>query len=116
MKQKQHIFSAFIFCSLIFGLGFTVPNYAANIIVVKGEIKSLDATITAQDLQIIIANREHKISQQGLIDGQFYQATFLDFTRSIAEVGDTFEVVAKLKSGEIVGNISRKLTDGDIAA
>ncbi len=51
MKQKQHIFSAFIFCSLIFGLGFTVPNYAANIIVVKGEIKSLDATITAQDLQ-----------------------------------------------------------------
>jgi len=116
MKQKQHIFSTFIFCSLIFGLGFTVPNYAANIIVVKGEIKSLDATITAQDLQIIIANKEHKISQQGLIDGQFYQATFLDFTRSIAEVGDTFEVVAKLKSGEIVGNISRKLTDGDIAA
>ena len=60
MKQKQPIFSAFIFCSLIFGLGFTVPNYAANIIVVKGEIKSLDATITAQDLQIIIANKKQK--------------------------------------------------------
>jgi len=114
MKRKQHVFSTFIFCCLVFGLGFTVPNYAANIIVVEGEIKSFDAAITAQDLQIIITHKEHKISQQGLIDGQEYTATFLDFTRSIAEVGDTFEVMAKVQSGEIVGKASRKLTDGDI--
>ena len=114
MKQKQHIFSAFIFCSLIFGLGFAVPNYAAQIFVVNIEVESLDSSILAQELLIIVSNENRKISLKGIPDNQFVQVTFVDFSRSIAELGDTLEIIAKLKSDQVVSRIAYTLTDNDI--
>ena len=115
MKKKQLIFHILGWI-LSLGVGFPLLSYSANVLVVKGEIQNQDDQISLKDLQITIANKKRKISQRGLVDGQFFQATFLDFTGSVAEVGETFEVNAKLASGESVSNVSHILTEGDIIA
>ena len=105
----------FIVFGLIFG-GMISTTQAANIIVVKGEVDTLDSGIVAQDLEVIVTNPTRNKSQKALITGSFFQCTFLDFAASVAEVGDLIQVVAKQPSGVVVAREEYVLSQADIAA
>ena len=89
-----------------------------HILVVKCIVKSMDPGIVVQDLQVEVTNTTRNKSRQYLSEiderGTFFQVTLIDFARFVAEEGDTFRVVAKLASGEVVAQISYVLTGSDI--
>ena len=114
--QKKQLISNLTAWIVLLVVGLPLLSYSANVLVVKGEIQNKDDQISLQELQITIVNKKRKISQKGLVDGQFFQATFLDFTSSVADVGDIFEVTAKLVSGEVISNISHILAESDIVS
>ena len=85
-----------------------------NILVVKSGVSSLTAKVLSLDPKITVTNKTRKRSMVASSDGGAYQATFIDFTQAVARIGDIIEVIAKLKSGEIVGKASHRLTAAEI--
>ena len=85
----------------------------------NGDTQSVPAVsrLREDDLTVVVTNTTRNLTESGPVDSDGeYSVTFLSFSGTVAETGDSLTVEVQNEAGEKVGMRSRPLTTAEVAA
>ena len=97
----------------------------SNVLAVTGTVylKNGDVPVPAvsrlieDDLTVVVTNTTRNLTESGPVDSDGeYSVTFLSFSGTVAETGDSLTVEVQNEAGEKVGTRSRPLTTAEVVA